>query len=93
MQYILYIVARVVQLFLGVAEIAMFLRAILSWFIHDEENKFMFFLALITEPLILPIRFLCSRIRALDEMMIDIPFFITFLLISILNATLPALII
>ncbi len=93
MQYVLYIVARVVQLFLGFAETAMFLRAILSWFIHDEENKVMFFLVLVTEPLILPIRYLCSRIRALEGVMFDIPFLITFLLLSILNATLPVLMI
>ena len=93
MQYVLYIVARVVQLFLGFAEFAMLLRAILSWFIHDENNKLMLFLVMVTEPLILPIRYVCSHIRALDNMMIDIPFFITFFMLSILNATLPVLVI
>lgn len=91
MQTALYILARVVQLFLGLAETAMFLRAILSWFIHDEESKIMYFLALITEPLILPVRVVCSHIRALENFPVDVPFFITFLLLSILNATLPVL--
>lgn len=92
LQTVLYILARVAQLFLGFAEIAMLLRAILSWFIQDEDSKLMFFLMLVTEPLILPIRVICSRIRALDNMVFDIPFLITVLLLSFLNAALPVLV-
>lgn len=92
MQTALYILARVVQLLLGLAETAMFLRAILSWFIHDEDSKIMFFLAVVTEPFIIPVRVICSRIKALDDIPIDIPFFIAFLLLSILNSVLPTLV-
>lgn len=92
MQEVLYVIARTVQLLLGFLEVAMFLRAILSWFIMDEENRFMAFLVAVTEPIITPIRMLCSKIRAIDESPLDIPFFLTFLLLSLLNGLLPALI-
>ena len=91
MQTVLYILARTAQLFFGMAELAMFLRAILSWFVADEENRFMLFLVAVTEPIILPIRFICSRFSALDDAPLDIPFFIAFLLLSVLNGLLPQL--
>lgn len=92
MRTLLYVIARCGQLALAAAELAMFLRAILSWFVRDEENPLMMFLVMVTEPFILPIRALCSRIRAFDGMLLDIPFFITFLLLSLLNSLLPTLI-
>ena len=91
MQAVLYVIARTVQVLLGFLETAMFLRAILSWFIADEENRLMVFLYAVTEPIILPIRALCSRIKALEESPLDIPFFITMLLLTLLNGLLPAL--
>ena len=51
----------------------------------------MVFLYAVTEPIILPIRALCSRIKALEESPLDIPFFITMLLLTLLNGLLPAL--
>ncbi len=91
MQAVLYVIARTAQLLLGLVELAMFLRAILSWFIADEDNRFMIFLFAVTEPFILPIRVICSRFRALNESPIDISFFIAFLVISLLNSLLPVL--
>lgn len=91
MQVFLYVIARTVQLLLGFLELAMFLRAILSWFITDDENRLMVFLYAVTEPIILPIRVLCSKIQALDESPLDVPFFITMLLLTLLNGLLPAL--
>ena len=91
MQAFLYVIARTVQLLLGFLELAMFLRAILSWFITDDENRLMLFLYAVTEPIILPIRALCSQIKALDESPLDVPFFITMLLLTLLNGLLPTL--
>ena len=91
MHAFLYVIARTVQLLLGFLELAMFLRAILSWFITDDENRLMLFLYAVTEPIILPIRALCSKIKALDESPLDVPFFITMLLLTLLNGLLPTL--
>ena len=51
----------------------------------------MLFLYAVTEPIILPIRALCSKIKALDESPLDVPFFITMLLLTLLNGLLPTL--
>ena len=40
MQAFLYVIARTVQLLLGFLELAMFLRAILSWFITDDGTDY-----------------------------------------------------
>jgi len=91
MKEALYVICRVVQIMLGAIELCMFLRAILSWFIRDENNKIMIFLVFVTEPIIIPFRILCSKIRAFENVPLDIPFFIAFLFLSIVNSFLPAL--
>ncbi len=91
MQVVLYVIARTGQLLLGLIELAMFLRAILSWFIMDDDNRFMAFLFIVTEPFVLPIRLLLSRIKAIDESPLDISFFVAFLVITVLNSVLPVL--
>ncbi len=92
MQAVLYIIARVAQLLLGFVELAMLLRMILSWFITDDGNRFMLFLYVVTEPFILPIRVICRMFGLADDFPIDIPFSITFILLSILNGVLPVLV-
>lgn len=92
MQSVLYILARVAQIALGFAEVAMLLRAILSWFIMDDENPFMGFLYAVTEPFCLPARAVCDKFEVFDEIPIDAPFFITMLALSLLNTFLPVLV-
>ena len=83
------ILADTVNVLLFVIETAMMLRAILSFFPLDEENRFVLFLALVTEPVIAPVRALLSRFKFIAESPIDISFFVTFLLLSILRVILP----
>ena len=91
LQIILYVLARVVQIFLGLLSTAMFLRAILSWFIQDPENKFLLILAMVTEPFIIPVRMLLMRFEAVQRSPVDISFFVTYLLIWILQIFLPTI--
>ena len=67
-----------------VLETAMFLRAILSWFIMDG-NRFTDVLYAFTEPVILPIRLLFEKLGWENRFPIDIPFMVTFLLLSMIN--------
>jgi uncharacterized protein YggT (Ycf19 family) len=73
----------VVLLLLGV-QIAMMLRAILSWFPMDS-NKFVDFLYVITEPFIVPIRALFEKMGWFRNLPIDISFFVTYILLSIIS--------
>ena len=50
------ILSYFVYFLLEAVMLAMFLRAILSWFPLKEDNPFVGFLSLVTEPFILPLR-------------------------------------
>jgi len=73
----------VVLLLLGV-QIAMMLRAILSWFFMDS-NKFVDFLYAITEPFIVPIRLLFEKLGWFQNLPIDVSFMVSYLLLSVLS--------
>ena len=84
------ILSRTVLALLSLLETAMFIRALLSFFSRGE-SFFEQFLALITEPFIAPVRFLLMRFRFVQESPIDLSFFATFLIISVLQMTLPVI--
>ena len=90
MQLFAVIVSRTVLALLSLVEMAMFIRAILSFF-SPEEGVVAHFLALITEPFIAPIRFVLMRFRFVQESPIDLSFFAAFLLISLLQMVLPVI--
>jgi uncharacterized protein YggT (Ycf19 family) len=83
------ILSRTVLLALGVIQLGMLARMILSLIGYDEEEGFGAYLMLLTEPVILPVRVLLSRFRALQELPIDLSFCVTFLLIGYLTYSLP----
>lgn len=65
--------------------IAMFVRAITSWFDPMREGKLSMFLLVLTEPVIFPIRALCEKMNWFEGMPLDIPFLLTVLVLSILQ--------
>lgn len=82
MQFVLMLLQNTVVLILSVFQLAMLIRAIMSWFPGDS-NKFEIFLYAITEPLILPVRKLFERLNWFQELPIDVSFFVTYLLLSL----------
>ena len=82
MQFVLMLLQNTVVLILSVFQLAMLIRAIMSWFPGDSI-KFEIFLYAITEPLILPVRKLFERLNWFQELPIDVSFFVTYLLLSI----------
>lgn len=89
METVAIIISRTVLLALGVVQLAMFARMILSLLGLDEEGGLGAFLMLLTEPVILPARLLLSRVRALEGLPIDLSFLVTYLLITLLTYSLP----
>ncbi|MBQ9783630.1 MAG: YggT family protein [Clostridia bacterium] len=73
MVLVLQIVANVVVLLLSAIQIAMLLRAILSWFPIDS-NRFIDFLYGVTEPFIYPFRVLFHRLNWFQDMPLDMAF-------------------
>lgn len=84
MDYVFFVVSQAVSIFLFAVELAMFLRAILSWF-PINPNRFTDLLYTITEPIIYPIRVLFQKMNWFQGSPLDVPFFVTFLLLSVLN--------
>ncbi len=85
---LLYVLSAVASLLLSILLFLMLLRAVFSWFPTDEESAFAHFLFIATEPFILPVRALLDRFEFFRSMPIDMSFFITALLLSILRSIL-----
>lgn len=73
---------------LSAIELAMFARAILSWFDPTGESRIAAFLFVITEPIIWPIRALCAKMHWFENLPLDIPFMLTWLVLTVLQIVL-----
>ena len=83
-----YTVSASVQIFLEVLLYAMFFRAILSWFL-SPESPILRFLMIITEPFILPFRFILVKLNLLQDSPIDFSSLIAYLVIMLVSYALP----
>jgi len=88
----IYVLVRFVVIFLDIILIAMLARAILSWFMMgDGTSPIMNLLYVITEPLIVPVRMLCDRFGWFRGVPLDMSFFITTMILSLINVLLTGL--
>lgn len=71
--------------------IAMFLRAVLSWFPLRDDNPFMGFLTMVTEPFILPLRNLFYKMNWFQQTPLDVAYVGTVLTIVLLTSLLRML--
>ena len=90
MQTALYLLASTVAVFLNVLYVAMFLEAVLSWFL-PEDHILMTVLTTLTAPVVFPVRMLLSRVPVIAELPIDLSFLVAFLLLGFVSGSLPAL--
>ncbi|MBO4229285.1 MAG: YggT family protein [Clostridia bacterium] len=84
MSGITYFVTTFVLAVLRIVQILMLLRVILSWF-GVEENSFSVFIYHVTEIFVSPVRSLLERSEKIRLMPIDLSFFLTFILLSLLE--------
>ena len=88
MNQITYLIANVAYLFVAALQLLMFIRAILSWIPLMEENAFTIFVYQITETVIYPVRCILDRFEFIAALPIDLSFFVTFVLLSVLQTVL-----
>ena len=88
MHTVVLLISRTVLVAIGFMEICMLLRAILSFFV-DKESVLLTFCIAVTEPVIIPFRFLLSRFESLDRIPLDVPFLLTWFALAILGSFLP----
>ncbi|MCR5262249.1 MAG: YggT family protein [Clostridiales bacterium] len=90
MTAIIHIFEQTVYILLWAMEILMFLRALSSWIIADDDSPFVEFLYSVTEPMIFPVRKLLDGFGALKDLPIDLSFIVTFILLSVVRMLLAA---
>lgn len=81
------ILQNAVTVFLMFIQLAMLVRAILSWFPLD--NRFVDFVYAVTEPFVYPVRRLFEKMGWFQGLPIDISFMVSYLLITLLLMFLP----
>lgn len=85
MDIAVYLIRNTALALIGVLEIAMFARAILSWFDQTGESKISVFLYTVTEPVIIPVRRLFERMHWFEGLPIDVAFTATWLLLMVIQ--------
>ena len=88
---VLIIFAKTVSVMLDAVYLAMLVRMILPFFVNPEDNRIYALAVLITEPVILPVRFLMVKLNIGQNSPIDWSFFVTAILLSVLGSILPAI--
>lgn len=82
---------NLVDLILSAVLFAMLIRAVLSLFMMGEESKFAMLLYMFTEPFILPVRKILERFNLFQGSPLDVSFFMTTVLLAMLQTLLAAI--
>lgn len=85
MELAIYVMRQTLLLLIDAVQVALLVRAILSWFDPEHSSRLSNFLMLVTEPMILPVRALCQKKNWFQQTPLDVPFLITVLLLSLLQ--------
>ena len=82
------LVIGVANAILFVLELAMLVRAILSWLPISDDHPVVRLVTMLTEPIIAPIRALFARMNWFQNIPIDISFLVAYLLLSAVSTVL-----
>lgn len=91
MEAVLYIIAKAVQLALGMVMFCMFLRVILQFFVDVNSNKIYAFCVTVSELFVMPFRAIMAKLNIFQNTPLDAPFMVAYIFLSIITAILPAI--
>lgn len=91
MELILFLLAKCVRVFLDIISLAMMLRVILPLFADVDNSPFFMFTVAITEPIVMPVRFILDKLGIGLNTPIDIGFMATYLMLFVIDLLLPAI--
>ena len=74
MNVVFYFVARLALFCLYLIDIAMLIRAILSWFPGENDSRLLDFVYTVTEPFLIPFRLLFHKLNWFAGMPLDMSF-------------------
>lgn len=89
MEIVLYILAKIVQIFLSVISFAMLLRVLLQFFVDIQKNKLYAISVALTEPIVVPFRVLFAKLNIAQNTPLDLPFMVAYLAVWLVSAFLP----
>ena len=79
-----------VSVFLGILQMLMLIRAILSWLPFDDSSPLVQFVTIATEPIIIPVRILMEKLNLFSDLPIDLSFLVAYMLLIFVRFLLPA---
>ena len=82
-------VSLILQILLSVVMLAMFVRSIMSFFPDLTTSKLYEILFAITEPFIMPARFVFEKLNYDDSFFLDVPYMVTYLVLMVVYWFLP----
>ncbi len=91
MTIVLYFIAKLISILLEVVCTAMLVQALLPLFVSPEDSRLYLFLCALTEPFVMPVRFILNKLGLLDNSPIDWSFVLAYILISIITMLLPVI--
>jgi uncharacterized protein YggT (Ycf19 family) len=90
-EILFFILAKTIALLLDVVYFAMLARVLLPFFVIPEESKLYALAAVLTEPIIIPFRFLLMKLNIGQNSPLDWSFFIAAISLSVVQSMLPAI--
>ena len=87
MELVVVIIGGVVKALLMTISVCMMLRAVLSFLPMREDNPFLLFTVMVTEPVVAPIRALFEHFGWFQNLPLDISFLVASVLVSMVSAT------
>ena len=88
---VLFIIAKTISLLLEAVSLAMLLRMILPFFLEPEESRLYTLMFCVSEPFIAPVRMIMIKLNIGQNSPIDWSFFVTYILLSVLQMLLPVI--
>ena len=86
---ILILFCKIIAVVLDAVLLFMFARALLPFLGFSEDSRLLTFFFVVTEPFVIPVRFILQKLNLFQNSFIDVSFTVSFLLISMLSTLLP----
>lgn len=91
MEAFFYIIAKTISILLDITYFAMLARVFLPFFVIPEESRLYALASVLTEPFIIPFRFIMMKLNIGQNSPLDWSFFVAAVALSIIQGALPAI--
>ncbi len=90
-EIIFYILAKAVSIFLSLISFSMLGRVLLQFFVNPEENLIFAICVFVSEPFILPFRFVLAKLGIGQDSPLDIAFMLAYISLTAISIFLPVI--